>query len=272
MRDISFGDHDKRLAVPVQLKVPQRLTKEEETAVLKMLDKCRHNRFEIQSNGVIEPYSNVDLLKLENRSSLTNDCLKVIEKRWTIEDIDSISVGRRENTDLFIVDNGNLQKGFICCLFFEDMKKFSNNMTEVSNFGVIVANDQPYRPDKFELCIALHSDDDGTKVWYRAQYQQELANGRAQIGLIDFETTVVVDIQNIRKFPDHLTFNRITFICKIRCINNSLDLLNRNLFENFNVVTPKLLEPIGRSFELHFDQSYFFEDENFEEEMLMLED
>lgn len=263
---------DKRLAVPVRLKIPERLTKDEETAVMGILKKWRHNRFQIQLSGVIEPYSTVDLLHIGDRSSLTEQCINAIEKRWKIEDIGSICIGKREKVDLFIVDNENLSKGFVCCFLLEDMRKFSNNMTQIMEFGTNVANAQPYEPEKFEMCIAMHVDNDGTEVWYRAQFQQKLANGRAQVGLIDFETTAMVDIRNIRKFPGHLAFGRISFIGKIRCVDISLDLLNRGLFQNYTVITAKRIEPTGRSFELQFDENYSIVDDNFEEEMLVLED
>lgn len=71
------------------------------------------------------------------------------------------------------------------------------------------------------MCIALQFDDDGTEVWYRAQFQQNLENGRAQAG-----------------------------------------------FVNFNVITALRLEPVGKSFEIHFGQNYFFEDDNFEHTFL----
>lgn len=261
-----------RMAVPVCLKLPQNLSKEEETAVMQVLNKWCHNRFEMKSKSKIQPFSTVDLLHVVNKHSLTNLCINTIQKRWKIEDIGVKLISKRENVDMRVIENENLQNGFISCVLMEDMELFKEKMTELSNYGQTITNSEPYEPEKFELCLALHVDNDEIEVWYRAQFQQKLANDRAQIGLIDFAVSINVEMRNIRKFADKFTFGRISFDAKIRCENNSLDLLDRDQIRHFDVITAEHLKPIGQSYELQLDQSYFFEDENFEEEILQLED
>lgn len=88
---------EKRMAVPFKLNLPDNLSEYEETTVINVLNKWRHNRFHIQSgqntNSMIRPYSIVDLLRIDNRCSLTHYCGNIIEKRWRIDDIaEKISV------------------------------------------------------------------------------------------------------------------------------------------------------------------------------------
>lgn len=265
---------DDRMAVPIKLNLPTNLSKDEEVAIADALNKWCHNRFQVQSgaNSVIRPYSMVDLLRIDNRSSLTHKCLNMIQKRWKIDDIEEKRIGKSENVDLFIVDNENLDKGFVCCVLVKDIDEFMAKMLQISNYGKTLANIEPYQPEKFEMCIALQFDDDGTEVWYRAQFQQNLQDGRAQVGLIDFGVSSIVQTVNIRKFEDQFGFGCLNFMCKIRCENNSLDLLDQSQFQNFNTITALRVEPVGKAFELHFDQNYFFEDDNFEEEILQAED
>lgn len=267
---------EKRLAVPVKLDLPGNLSKDEESAVIGVLNKWRHNRFYIKSDQnkieMIRPYSIVDLLRIDDLCSLTRLCGMTTEKRWKIDEIPEKNIGMRENFSMRIVDNENLSKGFVCCVLLEDMVKFVERMQQVSDYGKALANIEPYQPEKFEICFALQFDDDGTEVWYRAQFQQELSDGRAQVGLIDFGVSTIIKMSNIRKFAEQFSFERVNFIGKIRCTNNSLDLLDLDQFNNFNIVTATLLEPFAHSFELHFDDTYFIEDENNEEEMLRLED
>lgn len=236
------------------------------------MNKCVNNRFQIQSNSLIQPYSIVDLLHIDNERSLTHQCINTIEKRWYIEDIEPKKIGARENADILIIDNENLSKEFVCCLLLEDVPQFVTEMQQLLNFGKSVAKAEPYVPEKFQMCIVFHPDADGTEVWYRAQFQVQLANDRAQVGLIDFEISIVVEMCNIRKFSEQFAFGRKSFVGKIRSEDISMDLLNRDLFQSFNTITAQRLRPIGTLYELHFDQNYFIDDDNIEEEMLQLED
>lgn len=252
-----------RMVTPVRLNLPHNMTKEEKSAVLKVLKKWEHTRFKIESFEEIAPDATVNLLSIRNGESLTNQCKNVIDKRWTVDDIGYKQIVPRENVDLHIVDNQHLSTGFICCVLADDMISFSERCTKVADFGSTQIAHVPYEPDKLEMCIVMSPDEDGTEFWYRAQFHQILTNERAQVGLIDFGCSAVVSMQNIRKFNESLLHERVSFIGKIRRENTSLELLNRGLFQNFFQVTATRLQPVNDKFEFHFDEHYFFEDDDF---------
>lgn len=266
--DLHYGLPDlfseKRLATPVKLKLPENLSVNEKSAVINTLIKWKHNRFTIQSNDTIAPNSIVDLKHIVNGMSLTRICFGVIENRWYINDIGKKCINECKNTDITIVDNENLSKGFICCVLQSDLVEFANQMRDLKEYGKTLRDIvNEYVPDKLEMCLALYEDGDGDELWYRAQYQQPMINKRAQIGLIDFGVSVVTDISNIRKFDERFVYDRLSFIGKIRGTNTSLALLDHDFFPNFGNITAELIKPIGDSFELHLGNNYFFDEEDY---------
>lgn len=99
----------------------------------------------------------------------------------------------------------------------------------------------------------------------------ELSDSRAQVRLIDFCITAVVESSKIRKFHDNFSYNQLSFIGKIRS-ECSLELLNQQLFQPFDSVNASLIRPAGNGFEIFLDRDYFIDDDNFEEENLQIED
>lgn len=261
-----------RLAIPVMLALPAMLEEEEKSAVVGILKKYTHMRYYIKSKDAIGPYSIVELMHIGNAKSLTDQCREIIQKRWKIEDIDSKKIAERRNVNMCIVDNENLSKGFICCVLADDVQLFAQKSKALTDFGKTLENLSPHIPNKLELCLTLYPDEDGTDVWYRAQYQIELTDERAQVGLIDFGVSAVVKMSNIRKFHEHFAYERISFTGKIRGPNTSLELLNQNLFENYANVTADRLRAVGEYYEFYFGNAYFFEDDNYEEDILLAED
>lgn len=260
-----------RMVTPVLLKLPK-MSQEENAAVNNILNKWVHNRFTVQANGAIEPHLTVDLIHITNGQSLTHLCQSRISKVLKIDDIGSKKVDKSHDIDLTIIDNSHLRQGVISFVLSNDFQTFVEQSQLVTQFGESLANTEPYKPEWLEICLVFLPDDDGTIMWYRAQFQQELVNGIAQVGLIDFNIPAEVKMSDIRKLNDDLGFERMSFFGKIRCENNSLDLLDDNQFGVFDNVTSYLLEPVADSFGIYFDDSYFVEDENFEEEILALED
>lgn len=259
-----------RMVTPVFLELPK-MSEEENTAVFELLKKSVHNRFIVHANNAIRPNSTVNLVHITNGQSLAHLCQCKLRKICTIADIGSTKLNKSHNINLTVIDSSHLDKGVISFVRTEDFQKFVDQSMAVTEFGKSIAYTEPYKPEKSEICLALLPDDDGTIMWYRAQFQEELVNNKAQVALIDFHITAVVKMSNLRKLND-FGFERISFFGKIRSENYSLDLLDRNAFAMFNNVTSILLEPVGDSFGIHFDDSYYIEDENYEEEILDFED
>lgn len=109
------------------------------------------------------------------------------------------------------------------------------------------------------MCLVLYPDDDGTHVWYRAQYHQRLANDQAQVGLIDYGVSAVVNLCNIRMFDQRYAYDRLSFTAAIRSVDDiSLQLLNKVLFENFAQVQVEWLKMLNTNcFEIGLSEQYF---------------
>lgn len=197
----------------------------------------------------------------------------IILKRFKIEDIPSAKVLKRHNVDFTIIGNTHLTQGIVSCVLKEQLQHFASQTVIVCQYGEKMARERPYDPEKNELCVVHLPDDDGTQMYYRAQFQQKLVNGKVQVGLIDFNATAIVPSSGIRRFDENMSFERISFLCKIRSTQNcSLDLLREDLFDLYDNVTAALMEPSGDSYGIAFDMNYFDEDENIEDLILQLED
>lgn len=192
----------------MKLKLPGNLSENENSAVLDILNKWKHNRFSVQSTNTIAPNTIVDLVHIVNGMSLTKVCSDVIEKRWYIDEIGKKSIGECKDVNLTIVEIESLSKGFICCVLQSDLAQFANQMGDLNKSGDTLRNSgNKYSPDKLEMCLVLYEDEAQEELWYRAQYQQSLVNERAQVGLIDFGISVFVDKSKIRKFDERFAYD-----------------------------------------------------------------
>lgn len=236
----------------------------EKSAVIDTLNKWKHNRFTVQSKDSIVPNCIVELKHIVSGMTLKNACTAVIEKRWYMNEIGRKNISECKDVDLTIIDNENISKGFISCVLQSDLQQFATQMCELKAFGKTLRDSVgAYVPDKIEICLAPYEDENEEELWYRAQYQQSLVNGRAQVGLIDFGVSVVVDKSKIRKIDERFVYDRLSFIGKIRGTNSSLDLLDLDFFANFNNITANIVKPIGESFEFHLGNNYFMNDEDY---------
>lgn len=250
--------------------IPEDLTKEEESAVNDLLGMYRFNRFHvwIDSDNKIKPYFSVKLVNTRSGESLLSECLNTIEKRFSIEDIEAKIISERTNVDLTVIEPIDLEKGFLTFVLTDDLQTFAQRFQALDQYGDSLANREPHTPHKSELCLVLKPDPDG--IWYRAQYQVDLMDARAQVRLIDFGITTVVAISDIRKFEEQFAYSQLSFIGKIRS-DCSLELLNYGHFDNFDTVNASIIRPAGNGFEVYLDRRYFFENENFEEDLLIAE-
>lgn len=115
-----------KMVIPVKLNIPD-CDESGESAVYEHLKKWKSNRFTVtgrdEEKGDIEPNSIVDLLHITDGTSLTNECLQFVTKKWKIDCIENKTIGRRENVSICIIDNEHLSKGFICCILTEDIQQ-----------------------------------------------------------------------------------------------------------------------------------------------------
>lgn len=237
--------------------------------------KHRFNRFRallIDSDcKEIMPHSTVNLFRIRDKISLQTECFNVIEKRFSIEDVKRIDIGEKSNASLTVIEKIDINKRFLCFIQTAHLQTFAQRFNALSEYGKTLDNREPYTPNKGELCLVCHPDADGVSYWYRAEYQVELSDDRAQVRLIDFCVTAVVETIKIRKCEEQFTYNQISFIGKIRS-DCSLELLSHQLFDPFDTVIASVLRPAGNGFEGYLEREYFYEDENFEEEDLLAED
>lgn len=192
---------EKRLVTPVKLKIPGNLSVDEKSAVANVLKKWQNNRFKVISTDSIAPNTTVDLIHIVNNISLKNVCLQGIEKRWYGNEIGKKQIDECKNVNLTIVDKVNLENnGFICCVLENDSVAFAQRMAELSDYAKRLCQLEQstnYLPDENEMCLVMQEDEDGIELWYRAQYGQTLPHERAQVKLIDFDETAVVNKVNI---------------------------------------------------------------------------
>lgn len=248
---------EKRLASPVKIKLPENLSEKEKSAVIDVLNKWKHNRFTVQSKDTISPNTIVDLVHIVNGMSLTTVCSQAIEKRWYVDVIPKKQVSK-QNASLFIVDTENRPNDFICCILQDDMQLFSQRFEDLLTLGRELMNQEPYLPDKFELCFVVYQNE-----WYRGQFHQRLENERAQIGLIDFGTSVVVSLRAIRKFQREYAYECISFVCKMRNRQIDMSLLNETLLQNYTTIDVHKIQPSGDFHEIQIPNDYFLVEEDF---------
>lgn len=119
------------------------------------------------------------------------------------------------------------------------------------------------------MCLAMCTDVDGSKLWYRAQFHSVLANGKAQVGLIDFHVLSVVDLLDIRKFDPCFAYERMSFVAKIRSNDDiSLDLLDTNRLQNYAQIEAVSLKILNEeSYEVYLSDQYFL----FEDDLIMVD-
>lgn len=250
---------DRRMVLPVKMKLPEILSANEKSAVDEFLHKWIFNMFVIRTeSSIVEPHSIVDFVHIVSGMSLTHDCVEsCVEKKLTADVIPKKQVSK-QNASLFIVDTENRPNDFICCILQDDMQLFRQRFEDLLTLGRELMNQEPYLPDKFELCFVEYQNE-----WYRGQFHQRLENERAQIGLIDFGTSVVVSLRAIRKFQREYAYECISFVCKMRNRQIDMSLLNETLLQNYTTIDVHKIQPSGDFHEIQIPNDYFLVEEDF---------
>lgn len=213
--------------------------------------------FIIRSESIIEPHSYVDLVHAVTGMSLTNECLKKCVAKGLNAEAISRKMVLKENTAVYILDTQNLANHFICCILKEDSVLFAEQFENLMKFGRGMQNDEPYLPNNFELCFVLYADE-----WYRGQFHQQLQNNKAQVGFIDFGSSVVVPLTNIRKFHRDFAYDCVSIVCKIRNREVDMSLLNVNLIQSYTFINVTSIKPTGKFHELELPNNFFIFENN----------
>lgn len=259
----------KRMVLAVNFQLPHNMSTAENSAVDSFLRKWQYNRFRISCEAaVIAPNVVVDLHRIEGETFSGSIAMEIahscLEPRWYVRDLPLKHVNSM-NEALWIIDNSHLSKGFICCVTNDDLSIFGNQMERLETYGRTASNEPAYVPDRYELCIVSIIDEElDTPLWYRAQFQHELVNNYAQVGLVDYGTTAVVSMAVIRKFNAEFTYERLSLICKIRAEHVSLDLLDQEQFAIHTTINADNIKPNGDSHEIFISDDYFLTEENFD--------
>lgn len=143
----------RRFAYPITLNIPNYTGETENTAVMEHLKKKLYKRFRLQYNFRLMPFGLADLFQLADNKSVTSECLNLFKRPiYYIENIEKINV-EGKNVDLTIVENCNIDEGFITCILSSDEDLFATRFTELTRFGESIVTLSAYKPQKFELCI-----------------------------------------------------------------------------------------------------------------------
>lgn len=249
-----------RMVMPIKLQLPKNLSEEEKSTVNIVLKKFLNRRFKVVSKKQVVPYSVIDLIGLSDEISLGIACQNSISKRFRFEDITCKKIVKTDNVDLIVIENMHLSSDICCFVLLSDLQTFAVRTTELTEFGKTLKNVTAYKPDRLEMCLVLYPDEEGTEVWYRAQFHQYLANDRAQVGLIDFGILVIVKSCHIRMFQQQFGYERLSFTAKIRSVDGiSRDLLNEQLFTNISQIHVEWLQFLNtQCFEIGLSEQYYF--------------
>lgn len=265
--DIRYSSSDltktHRLCIPVTLNMPENLSEDDKSAVILQLNKYCHNRFRITSlSCAIDPNAVVDLMSLVNDESITSKCSVGIKKKFFISDIQQKNIDG-DNLTLFVVENKHLDRGLISCVLKSDEQQFVSRFAGLTEFGRCHLNRKPtYSPLNLELCLVSHPDPDGVECWYRAQYQQELSNDRAQVGLIDFGITETVAKSAIREFREEFSYPGLTIACKLRA-KVDMELLDDVRFANYETIQAIKVKAMGKFHDVFLGDEFFVNEQDF---------
>ncbi|XP_037024289.1 uncharacterized protein LOC119066113 [Bradysia coprophila] len=143
------------------------------------------NRFTVDANGTI----NVTLRPEVKTTQSTHQAIKIA----------TISIPAGEPLDLFCLDYGNIDKGYISvCLHNPEKIESINRLSDqikayLKPFGIAGA----YSPNLDEICFAYHRSD---RQWYRAECINVMKNNEFEVIFIDYGITSTVTSANLRKF------------------------------------------------------------------------
>lgn len=177
------------------------------------LFKLKSDEKEIRAKSEIELIDEID------NKSVNEMLAKKTTKRYKYIDLVAKQVNDT-NKELMILSNQLLKsQSLLTCFLYEDRSKFSRLDKMIQDHGRKLNTAPAYRPNKEELCLIKMIEND-EESWYRAQFQQELGDNKAQVATIDYIDIMSPSMNDIRAIDSNLTGDMVTFLCRIENIDD----------------------------------------------------
>ncbi|XP_031636231.1 uncharacterized protein LOC116349100 [Contarinia nasturtii] len=168
-------------------------------------------------NSFVHTKDLVELFDIITNQSINDEIKKKGKrsKRYRLDDLECLVVNTKEESTLVNIGPERIHENLLTCIFKANIQEFMDEDSRIQEYGMTVKNAPAYVPKVKELCLVL-TKDDGTDVWYRAQFQQELIDDKAQLYCIDYGRVLKTRINNIRAFPEILAHPVTSFIGRLK--------------------------------------------------------
>lgn len=147
----------------------------------------------------IEGNDAVELIDVVSNSSVNDHLNSLVQKRYYVSDLtQKVLKTDPSNVPILIaIDTQRVDNNMMTCMCKEDVGLFMGHDEKTQTYGDAVKNAPAYQPKKKELCVVRIKEQEGY-AWYRAMYQTDLVDDRAQVYCIDYGKIDVVRANNIR--------------------------------------------------------------------------
>lgn len=205
----------RRLPVRVFLKnVEHDVDAHESEAMMEYLKKFEYADVKIRcDDSKIVAKSMVELIEMKTDKVINETVAGMAKKRFYIVDIERKQVNS-VNESILIIEARNLKESAITGVLKSNASQFGDQHSIIQKYGNTVKMAPAYAPRHLEMCVVKIMDDE-EPVWYRAQFHTLLANGRAQVGLLDYGINENVLENDIRPFDEQLAFECLSLTCQI---------------------------------------------------------
>lgn len=207
----------RRQPIRVFLKDVEKDVDEGESEKMKAyLKGLEYNEFKVKSKTpIVATKSMVELIDMKTDKIVNKSVAKLAKERYFETHIEK-KVLDAEGVTVLIIENRRLAKeAIVTCVLQSDGSSFSQQHEVIQTYGESIKNDAAYSPRHLELCVVKILEED-EPIWYRAQYQQQLVDGRAQVALIDYGVTENVLENDIRLFHKKLLFECLALTCSVK--------------------------------------------------------
>lgn len=207
----------RRQPIRVFLKDVEKDVDDDEKANMKAyLKQLEYNEFKVKSkNPIIATKSTVELIDMKTDKIINKSVAKLAKERYFETQIQKKQLDVECETVLIIESRRFAKEAIVTCVLQSDGTKFSEQHEVIQEYGESIKNDGAYSPRHLELCVVKILEEDDP-IWYRAQYQQQLVDGRAQVALIDYGITDNVLENDIRVFNKKLVFECLALTCSVK--------------------------------------------------------
>lgn len=196
--------------------VEREITESESQAIYSYLKQLEYLKFKVKcDDSPIEAKSMVELIDINDDKIINDEIAKMVKKRIYEAQIPRKTVKSTDEMMVLMECRDFPDKCIVTGVLKSDLEKFGTHHDQLQKYGESVKNAPAYKPKHLEMCLALVMDA-GEAVWYRAQFQQSLADGRAQFGIIDYGVTLTGNESDIRELSKDLVFESVALQCRVK--------------------------------------------------------